>query len=213
MTIPKLHYISQGNSLKEHLENIQNACVSGSELVRLCLKNISESDCLKFTKQVKEITSHFQARLIISDHYKIAKSIKADGVYLGKLAPCPIEVRKSLYSWQMIGAAANTLQDCETLINKEVDYICLGPFRCTTTKDLSTILGFNGYTAIMEALKTDTPIIGIGGITTEVVTDLLKTGISGIAVSEEITRNFNNIKIFNQLLKASSTAEQRYTIK
>lgn len=40
--IPKLHYISQGNSPKEHLENIQKACTSGAELVQLRLKGISE---------------------------------------------------------------------------------------------------------------------------------------------------------------------------
>ena len=35
--IPKLHYISEGYSSKELLENIQNACTSGAELVQLCL--------------------------------------------------------------------------------------------------------------------------------------------------------------------------------
>lgn len=71
----------------------------------------------------------------------------------------------------------------------------------------------NNYTAIIEALKTETPIIGSGGITTDDVTDLLETGISGIAVSGEITRNFNTIRTFNQLLKASSTEEQRHSFK
>jgi thiamine-phosphate pyrophosphorylase len=72
-------------------------------------------------------------------------------------------------------------------------------------------LGLDGYTAITDILKTGTPIIGVGEITTKDVTDILKTGISGVAVSEEITKDFNSIRIFNQLLKASSTAEQRHT--
>ncbi|WP_106795029.1 thiamine phosphate synthase [Aquimarina sp. Aq78] len=213
MIIPKLHYISQGNSSKEHLENIQKACTSGIELVQLCLKNISEKKFLKLAKETREITSHFQTRLIIKDHYKIAKEVKADGLYLGKIDSYPT-ARKHLYTWQIIGGTANTLQDCETLIGKEVDYIGLGPFRATTTKDnLNPILGLNGYTAIIDALKTKTPIIGIGCITTEDVTDILETGISGIAISEEITQNFNTIRTFNQLLNASSTKEQRYTFK
>jgi thiamine-phosphate pyrophosphorylase len=214
MIIPKLHYISQGSSPKEHLENIQKACTSGTELVQLRLKNVSEKKNLKLAKEAREITSHFQARLIINDHYKIAKEVRADGVHLGKTDSCPTIARKHLYTWQIIGGTANTLQDCETLIGKEVDYIGLGPFRFTTTKDnLSPVLGLNGYIAITEALKTETPIIGFGGITTEDVTDILETGISGIAVSGEITRNFNTISIFNQLLNASSTEEQRYTFK
>ena len=214
MIIPKLHYISQGNSPKEHLENIQKACTSGIELVQLRLKNISEKKILKLSTSAREITSHFQTRLIINDHYKIAKAIKADGVHLEKTDVCPTIARKHLYTWQMIGGTANTLQDCEILLDKEVDYITLGPYRVEITKDnLNPPLGLNGYTAIIENLKTETPIIGAGGMTIKDVTDVLETGVSGITVSGEITRNFDSIKIFNQLLKASSTEEQRHTFK
>ena len=212
MIIPKLHYISEGSSPKELLENIQKACTSGVELVQLRLNNGSEKKLLKLAEQTREITSHFQTRLIVNGHYKIAKTIKADGVHLEKTDTCPTNARKHVYTWQIVGATANTLQDCEALITKEVDYISLGPFRFSQTKDnLSPVLGLNGYTAITEALKTETPIIGFGGITTEDVTDILETGISGIAVSDSITRNFDAIKTFHQLLNASSTDEQRYT--
>jgi thiamine-phosphate pyrophosphorylase len=212
--IPKLHYISQGNSPKEHLENIQKACTSGVELVQLGLINVSEKNLLKLAKEAREITSNYQTRLIINDHYKIAKEVKADGVHLEKTDPCPTIVREHLYTWQIIGATANTLQDCETLIDKEVDYISLSPFRSTTTKDnLSPVLGLTGYTTITEALKTETPIIGFGNISTEDVTDILKTGVSGIAVSEEITQNFDSIKTFNLLLNASLTEEKRHSFK
>lgn len=214
MIIPKLHYISQGNSPKEQLENIQKACSSGAELVQLRFRNVSEKKFLKLAKEARDITAHFQTRLLINDHYKIAKEVKADGVHLEKVDTCPTIARKYLYTWQMIGGTANTLQDCETLLSKEVDYIGLGPFRFTTTKDnLPTILGLKGYTAIIEELNTETPILGVGGITTADVTAILETGISGIAASGEITRNFNTIKTFHQLLKASSTEEQRYTFK
>ena len=214
MIIPKLHYISQGNSAKGHLENIQKACTSGVELVQLRLKNVSEKKLLQFAKEARDITSHFQTRLIINDHYKIAIAVKADGVHLGKTDACPTLIRKHLYSWQIIGGTANTLEECELLIAKEVDYISLSPFRLTPTKtDLNTALGLKGYAAISEALKTKTPIIGFGGITLEDVLGLLERGISGIAVSEAITRNFDSIRLFNQLLRASSTQEQRHTFK
>ncbi len=212
--IPKLHYITQGSSTKEHLENIQKACNSGAELVQLRLKGISEKKILKAAHEAREITGHFQTRLIINDYYKIAREVKADGVHLGKTDASPSVARKHLYSWQIIGGTANTIQDCETLLDKQVNYISLGPFRATKTKtNLPTALGLTGYTAITDVLKTGTPIIGVGGITTEDVAAILETGISGIAVSESITRDFNTIKVFNQLLNASSTAEQRYTFE
>ena len=212
MMIPKQHYITQGNSPKELLENIQKACTSGAELVQLRFRNVSEKKLLKLAIEVREITAHFQTRLLLTDNYKIAKEVKADGVHLEKTDSCPTIARKYLYTWQLIGGTANTLQDCEILLTKEVDYIGLGPFRFTMTKEnLPPILGLDGYTEIIKSLETETPIIAVGGITTEDVTDILKTGISGIAVSGEITRDFNTIQTFNKLLNASSTAAQRYT--
>ncbi len=210
--IPKLHYISQGNSPKAHLDHIQNACAAGAELVVLDIQNSSEKKFLKIAKQAREITAHFQTRLIISTHYKIAKEIKVDGVHLDKSTLCPTALRKELLPWQLIGATANTLQDCETLIEKEIDYIYLAPFK-TTEDNSSQVLGLNGFTAITDALKTETPIIGVGGITTMDVTAILETGVSGVGVSDEITQDFNTIKTFNQLLTASSTEEQRHSFQ
>jgi thiamine-phosphate pyrophosphorylase len=211
MVIPKLHYISQGNSPKEHLENIQKACASGAELVQLDLKDISEKKLLKLANEAREITAHFQTRLLITNDYKIAKAVKADGVHLEETDVCTTTVRLHAYTWQIIGGTANTLQDCEALLKKEVDYIRLGPFRNTTTDNSPTVLGINGYTVITEALQTETPILGVGSITTEDVTAILATGISGIAASEVITRDFNSIKTFHQLLKTDSIDEQRHT--
>jgi len=214
MIISKLHYISQGNSPEEHLLNIQKACSSGAELVQLRIKNISEKKYLKFAKEARDITSHFQTRLILNDHYKIAKDIKADGVHLEKTDFCPTIAMEYLYAWQIIGATATTLNQCEVLINKKVDYIRLSPFKSGIKKDNSPIaLGLKGYTVIVDALKTETPIIASGGITTLDVKDILATGISGIGVSEEITRDFNSIKTFNKLLNTSSADELRHTFE
>lgn len=212
--IPKLQYISQGITPKAHIDNIQKACSSGAELVQLRLKNISEKEILNYAAEAREITSHFQTRLIINDHYKVAKTIKADGVHLGKTDACPTIARKHLYTWQIIGGTANTIQDCEALLAKEIDYISLGPFRFTTTKENARdILDLNEYTAIVEGLNTKTPIIGVGGITIKDITSILETGVSGIAVSGEITRDFNTIRRFNQLLMASVVEEKRHTFK
>lgn len=214
MVIPKLHYISEGNTPEEHLQHIQRACTSGVELVQLNLHNIQEDQLLEVAKSAREITFHFQTRLVISENYKVAKAVKAEGVHLEQSDLCPTVVRPHLHSWQMIGGTANTLQDCEALIAKEVDYINLGPFRSELTNEAaSPALGLKGYTAITDILHTETPLIGFGGITTDDVKAILETGISGLAVSEAITQNFDSIKTFQHFLKASVIAEQRHTFK
>lgn len=214
MIVSKLHYISEGKTPEEHLQNIQSACTSGVELVQLNLQNVSEDQLLEVAKSAREITFHFQTRLVISKNYKIAKEVKAEGVYLETTDVCPTEVRKHLHTWQIIGSAAHNLQDCETLITKKVDYICLGPFKSSTTSKTDIPeLGLKDYEAITAILNTEIPILGFGNITTDDVTDLLESGLSGIAVDQAITQNFDSIKVFNHLLKAAVTAEQRHTFE
>lgn len=210
--IPKLHYISQATTSVAHLDQIQKACSSGIELIQLDLKNISKKQQLKLVQEIRSITSHFQTRLILNSDYKMARELKVDGVYLEKTDHCPILVRRHLYTWQTIGAAVYNIEDGETVLEKNVDYIGLGPFK---TDQISTTkaLGIKGYTLINECLNTEIPLIGFGGIITSDVTDILKTGISGIAVSQAITADFNSIKTFHKLLNASSTQEIRHSFK
>ncbi|MDO6807413.1 thiamine phosphate synthase [Zobellia galactanivorans] len=209
MNIPKLHYISQGKTPEEHLENIQKACTSGAELVQLRLKNVKKTVVLKTAEKARELTAHFQTRLIINDHYQIAKEVQADGVHLGKTDADPVVARKLLGDYYIIGGTANTLDDCLALVKKGVNYIGLGPFRFTTTKEnLSPIIPLIGYQGIVGELNSDMPIIAIGGITIDDVPEILKAGVYGIAASGEITKDFNKINAFHKLLKAPSTNEQ-----
>lgn len=207
--IPKLHYITQGQDVEQHLTNIQMACTYGTELVQLRLKNMDKATILKAAEKAREITNAYQTRLIINDHYSIAKIVKADGVHLGKLDACPSKVRNHLYSWQIVGGTANSIADCKTLIQKRVDYIGLGPLRYTPTKqNLGPLLGIDGYINIFKALSTKIPLLAIGGITIADVPELLNAGIYGLASSGTITRNFNSVSQFHKMLQTATTQEQ-----
>ncbi|WP_458627667.1 thiamine phosphate synthase [Winogradskyella sp. PC D3.3] len=202
--LSKLHYISQGKIPEDHIENIQKACENGVELVQLRLKEIPLDIILETAKKARKITTQFKVKLIINDHYKIAKAVKADGVHLGKTDACPLIARAYLGKQFLIGGTANTLEDCKVLIEKEVDYIGLGPFQFTETKkNLSPVLGVEGYKQIIDKLEKDMPIIAIGGIGMGDVTSIMKTGVYGIAVSGTITKEFTSISKFRKLLNTS----------
>lgn len=199
--IHKVQYISQGETPENHLENIRKACVSGASWVQLRLKNYEATTLLETAKKARAITTCFQAKLIINDHYKIAKEVKADGVHLGKTDECPLVVRAFLGTSLMIGGTANTFQDCTLLLDKKVDYIGLGPYQFTKTKkNLSPVLGVEGYKNILKMLQTETPIIAIGGIALEDVPKIIRTGIYGIAVSSTITNDVASIAKLQEIL-------------
>jgi len=120
-----------------------------------------------------------------------ARKISADGVHLGKDDMDPKEARKILGNNFIIGGSSNTIDDVKRLIAEGVDYIGIGPYKFTSTKEkLNPVLRLEGIRANTKAVKTFVfsapPLIAIGGIKLEDVEPLMETGIHGIAVSSAI---------------------------
>lgn len=201
--ISNLHYISQGETPEEHLENIRRMCAAGADWIQLHLKDEPYYTVLETAKAAKEICAQFQVKLIINDFPEIVKKVNASGVHLGKEDSCPLEARKLLGPDKIIGGTANTLEDCESLCEKQVDYIGLGPFRFTTTKkNLSPVLGAAGYRKLLSSLRANgklIPVIAIGGIIPEDLSVLAESGVNGVAISGWLTAHPQPELIFREI--------------
>lgn len=203
----KLQYISQGSTAKEQVENIQSTLDAGCVWVQLRFKNASEKEFIKVAEQVKNNCSSYNATFIINDNVEVAKSVDASGVHLG-LKDMPVtQARTILGANKIIGGTANALEDVLKRMEEKCDYIGLGPFRFTTTKEkLSPILGLESYEIIMNELaisKIYIPIYAIGGIMIDDIERIMNTGVYGVAVSGAITNHPKKkewIQKFNSLL-------------
>lgn len=208
MLLPKLQYISYGNTFEEQYNNILSALDAGIQWIQLRWKNANENEIHQLAEKIKIKCDEYPAVLIINDYPKIAKNTDAHGVHLG-LNDLPIpEVKKILNPNQWIGGTANTLNDVLQRINEQVTYIGLGPFRYTSTKkNLSPILGIEGYKKIISSIPSQNiPIYAIGGINENDISHLLSTGIYGVAISSSITfvkDKKSIIQKINQLLYAN----------
>ena len=131
---------------------------------------------------------------------------RADGVHLGKQDMPPAEARALLGPGFIIGGTANTFADIERLAVAGVDYIGLGPFRFTTTKqNLSPVLGLAGYADLLaqcRAAAINIPLIGIGGITLPDVAPLLGLGLHGVAVASAITKAYPVANAINEFISS-----------
>lgn len=199
----KLQYISQGNTIEEQLYNIHQALDAGCDWVQMRFKNQSTKDTFALAEAVKLLCEEYLANFIVNDNLYLAQQIAADGVHLGLTDMNIAEARAILGSTKIIGGTANTFEDIENHIKNGSDYIGLGPFRFTSTKEkLSPILGLSGYVAIIEKMKNSnltTPVYAIGGITLNDINPLMETGIHGIAVSGMITESDHKKKLIQQL--------------
>lgn len=199
----RLQYISQGESIEEQLYNIHQALDNGCDWIQMRFKHQKPKKTFVLAEAVKILCKEYLATFIINDNVNLAKQFAADGVHLGLSDMGVEEARTILGKTKIIGATANTFEDIIRQVKNGCDYIGLGPFQYTKTKNnLSPILGLEGYQSIIGKLKEqqiEIPIYAIGGITLENVDDLMTTGIQGIAVSGIITKSDQKNKLITEL--------------
>ncbi|WP_294957550.1 thiamine phosphate synthase [uncultured Flavobacterium sp.] len=199
----KLQYISQGETIDKQLYNIHQALDAGCKWVQMRFKNQTQKDTFTLAEAVKPLCEEYLANFIVNDDLHLAEQIAADGVHLGLTDTKIEEARAILGATKIIGGTANTFEDIENHVKNGCDYIGLGPFRFTATKEkLSPILGLSGYYEILQKLKKNKiaiPVYAIGGITLRDVSPLIETGIFGIAVSGIITESDEKEKLIQQL--------------
>jgi thiamine-phosphate pyrophosphorylase len=203
--ISKLHYITQDVENASHIQLVEDACKAGVNWIQLRLKDKSYEDWKLIAEEALAICKKYNAKLIINDNVALAKEINADGVHVGKQDIPVAKAREILGPHFIIGGTANTFDDVKLHAKSGADYIGLGPFRFTTTKDkLSPILGLDGYKAIVDKCKQENinvPIIAIGGIKENDVEDIAAMGIHGIAVASAITHAENKKETVKNFMK------------
>lgn len=211
MHISKFQYLTQDLPDISHQELTEIACKNGLRWVQLRVKNKPVDEWLQIAREVKQICDRFGTTLILNDNAEIAKAIDASGVHLGKTDMSVSEARLMLGHNKVIGGTANSREDVLRLVQQGADYIGLGPYKFTNTKkNLSPVLGIEGYASILKSLHLELtiPIIAIGGIQVEDVTPLLHTGIYGIAVSSAINLSDDKEKSIATFLNLVSPADR-----
>lgn len=185
-----LQYISHFTPQISYAEGIRMALEGGCRWIQLRMKDAHAEEIIACAEEVIPLCRRHGAKFLLDDHVELVRQMGADGVHLGKNDMPVDEARKILGPDIIIGGTANTIEDIIRLHKQGADYIGCGPFRFTTTKkNLSPILGLDGYKNIvlkMKELGIDLPIVAIGGITVEDIPAVMGTGVSGIALSSAI---------------------------
>ena len=190
-----IQFITHVNDRYDYLDGVRMALEGGCRWIQLRMKDASEEEVLKTAESTRKLCRQYDAVFILDDYVELVERIDADGVHLGK-NDMPIDkARRLIGKDKIIGGTANTFEDVKRIYSAGADYIGCGPFRFTTTKKkLSPILGLDGYRRIIEQMNTygiNIPIIAIGGILLQDVSDIMQVGVTGVAISGAIL-NANN---------------------
>lgn len=200
-----IQFITHSNNRYGYVDGARLALEGGCRWVQLRMKEATEVEFMAAAAEIGRLCKKYGATFVLDDHVEWVEKTGADGVHLGKNDMPIDEARKILGSDKIIGGTANTFEDVERLYRQGADYIGCGPFRFTTTKkNLSPVLGLEGYQHIVDQMKShgiNLPIVAIGGILESDIKSILATGVSGIAVSGGILNAENPAEEMQRFLK------------
>ena len=202
-----IQFITHTNSRYGYTDGARMALEGGCRWIQLRMKDATDDEVRPIAHEIRKLCTEYGAKFILDDRVNLVVETGADGVHLGKNDMPVDEARKMLRRNKIIGGTANTFEDVERLSLQGADYIGCGPFRFTTTKkNLSPVLGLEGYrdiTAQMKAHDIQLPIVAIGGILHQDIPAIMQTGVTGIAVSGAILNAENPVEEMRLFISAT----------
>ena len=163
---------------------VEKALKGGVTFVQLREKALDEQAFLEEAKEIQKLCEQSHVPFVINDNVEIAAQIGADGVHVGQSDMEAGDVREKLGPDRIIGVSAQTVEQAVRAQERGADYLGVGAVFPTGSKADAVEVSHETVRAITEAV--DIPVIAIGGITKDNVSELSGTGICGIAVISAI---------------------------
>jgi thiamine-phosphate pyrophosphorylase len=160
----------------------------GARLLQLRAKTVGTGALLELADEIAARSRQAGARFIVNDRVDVALMAAADGVHIGQTDLPPRDVRALLPSPTWIGYSTHSIAQIESGLGEPVDYVAFGPVFATSTKsEADPVVGLDQLAeAAARASRAGLPLVAIGGITLERVSDVLAAGASAVAVISDL---------------------------
>ena len=181
-----LYAVTDRHWLREETlyDQVEKALKGGATFIQLREKNLDDESFYKEAVEIQSLCKKYHVPFVINDNVDIAVKINADGVHVGQSDMEALDVRAKLGSDKIIGVSAQTVEQALLAEKHGADYLGVGAVFPTGSKDDADDVSHETLKAICDAVNI--PVIAIGGITYDNVTELSGTGIVGIAVISAI---------------------------
>lgn len=193
------HWTSEEKTL---ISQVKDAINGGITFLQLREKELSYDEFLKEAKEIKKLTDEANIPFVINDNVKLALECNADGVHVGQNDMKATDVRALIGKDKILGVSAHTVEEAIIAEKNGADYLGVGAIFSTSTKKDATSVSFDLLKKICNSVSI--PVVAIGGITKENISELKGSNINGVAVvsaifSEinitEATKNLKNLSL------------------
>jgi thiamine-phosphate pyrophosphorylase len=166
------------------VEVVHAALDGGVRAVQLREKDLEGGALYQLAATLRELTARYQAKLLINDRIDVALATDADGVHLGQTSFPVSAARQLLGPGKLIGVSTHSQE--EITAAKGADFLLFGPVYFTPSK--AAYGAPQGLERLRQAVAQSTvPVIAIGGVKEEQISEVLETGAHGIGVITAIS--------------------------
>ncbi len=170
----------------------------GAKAVQLRDKKNNKRKILETAFKLQKICQKSSVLFLINDYADIALAVDADGVHLGEDDLPLTAVKKILPFDKIIGKTVHSPKEAKEAEKEGADYISVGAIYPTTTKENATLVKPSLIREIKK--KVSLPLVAIGGINENNLSEVIKLGVDGIAVAKSALANQNPQRAVKRIL-------------
>ena len=137
-------------------------------------------------KSLRQLCARYDIPFFMNDDVELAIKLEADGIHVGQ-QDTPVADIRANYPHLQIGLSISNVKELQQSPLELVDYIGVGPIFPTTTKEDAKEAVTTKWVTYVRHKHPNMVIVGIGGITTENATEVIRAGADGVAVISTIT--------------------------
>ena len=189
-------WLKEGEALADVVEAVLK---NGATFLQIREKDLAQDVFAAEAERLKTLCAQRGVPFVVNDSVEIALKIDADGVHVGQSDIKGRDIRSIIGPDKILGISAGTVEEAIAAEKSGADYIGVGAIFSTSTKK-------NARSMTMERLKeivssVSIPVVAIGGISAENISQLSGSGVDGVAVVSAIFAAENPGKATANLLK------------
>jgi thiamine-phosphate pyrophosphorylase len=185
------------------LFQIEEALRGGITMLQLREKNLSTDDYIELAKKVEALVSKYNVPFIVNDSLEAALLSGADGVHMGQVDNIPSDIRDKVGTDKILGLSAGSVREALKAEELGADYIGVGSVFNTSTKGDAKRVELSLLRKISASVSI--PIVAIGGINENNISELEGSGISGVSIISGI---FAQEDVFSAAVRFKTLAEK-----
>lgn len=192
--------IDKFSNQKSFLENIKNSSLFGIEYIQIRLKNLDQNSKTIITQKINEIIDKSNTKLIINSDYKSSKIISAYGFHMTSNSKLNGSSAKKISGANWISKSIHSKNEILKNNNdKDINAFVIGTVFPSNSHPNGKTLGIENFKDLVKLSKK--PVIAIGGIDSQNISTIVKSGADGVAMISELA-NSSNLKNLIKKLKS-----------